>query len=320
MDFAKQIEYNRRLLVEDIYRRLEAALQPLVDAVNDFFAVLFASRLPVDWREQWRALIAEQEAAGYRVSPVSVREYEDWIEAWARYCELLPVADTQAVAAADANDLLVPKLTTTQSIPRYRNGQIVGGMGGDLSVPGQSFSEALPLFFEVAVTVGGVFFEPLDWALTAREIWNEPTSGWSYAGLIPFVPAGAGKIGRTIGRSGNQAIYGVGVAKDLRKIPLQGTQIHHVPQTREAESLIGAFNSANRAGHEAAIRLPISEHGAVSAAQAARKAPSSARDLLSEDIRILRNNTDAPNPQLLELISIIKNLHPSDFSPLQRPR
>jgi hypothetical protein len=96
MDFSKQIEYNRRLLVEDIYRRLEAALQPLVDAVNDFFAELFASRLPVDWRERWHALIAEQEAAGYRIDPRSVQEYEDWIEAWARYCELLPVEETQA--------------------------------------------------------------------------------------------------------------------------------------------------------------------------------------------------------------------------------
>ena len=96
MDFAKQIEYNRRLLVEDIFRRLEAALQPVVDAVNDFFAVLFSRRLPADWRDQWHALIAEQEAAGYRISPQSVREFEDWIEAWARYCELLPVAETRA--------------------------------------------------------------------------------------------------------------------------------------------------------------------------------------------------------------------------------
>jgi hypothetical protein len=96
MDFAKQIEYNRRLLVEDIFRRLEAALQPVVDALNDFFAVLFSRRLPADWREQWHAFIAEQEAAGYRVSPQSVREFEDWIEAWARYCELLPVVEAPA--------------------------------------------------------------------------------------------------------------------------------------------------------------------------------------------------------------------------------
>jgi hypothetical protein len=320
MNFAEQIEYNRRLLVEDIFRRLEAALQPVADALNDFFAVLFSRRLPADWREQWHAFIAEQEAAGYRVEPQSVREFEDWIEAWARYCELLPVAETSAVSAAkDANDLLVPKMTTTQTVPRYRNGRIVGGVGGDVSA-GQSLSEAVPIFFEVAVTVGGVFFEPLDWALTAREIWNDPTSGWSYAGLIPFVPAGAGKIGKASARFGNEAVYGVGIANDLRKVPVQGTQIHHVPQTREAESLIGAFNSANKAGNEAAIRLPISEHGAVSAAQAARKATSSARDLLSDDIRILRNNTDAPNSQLLELIDIIKNLHLSDFAPLQRRR
>jgi hypothetical protein len=166
---------------------------------------LFSARLPANWREQWRALIAEQEAAGYRIDPRSVQEFEDWIEAWARYCELLPVAETQAVSApADANDLLVPKLTTTQTVPRYRNGRIVGGMGGDVAVPRQSLSEAVPIFFEVAVTVGGVFFEPLDWALTAREIWNEPTSGWSYAGLIPIVPAGAGKVGKEISRHGDE--------------------------------------------------------------------------------------------------------------------
>jgi hypothetical protein len=66
MNFAKQIEYNRRLLVEDIFRRLEAALQPVVDALNDFFAVLFSGRLPVDWREQWHAFIAR--AGGSRLS------------------------------------------------------------------------------------------------------------------------------------------------------------------------------------------------------------------------------------------------------------
>ncbi len=108
----------------------------MVDDVNDFFAALFANRLPADWRKRWHAFIAELEANGYRVSPVSVREYEDWIEAWARYCELLPVEETQAVAATpDPNDLLVPKLTTTQTVPRYRNHRIVGGMGGDVSAP-----------------------------------------------------------------------------------------------------------------------------------------------------------------------------------------
>lgn len=122
MDFAKQIEYNRRLLVEDIFRRLEAALQPLVDAVNDFFAVLFSRRLPADWREQWRALIAEQEAAGYRVDPKCVQEFEDWIEAWARYCELLPVAETQAVSPKPA--AVEPPPVVSRALPRPTQTQI----------------------------------------------------------------------------------------------------------------------------------------------------------------------------------------------------
>jgi hypothetical protein len=121
MDFAKQIEYNRRLLVEDIFRRLEAALRPVVDALNDFFAVLFSSRLPANWREQWRALIAEQEAAGYRIDPRIVREFEDWIEAWARYCELLPtVAEPQAVSPTAAE----PPPVIRRPLPRPTQTQI----------------------------------------------------------------------------------------------------------------------------------------------------------------------------------------------------
>ena len=122
MNFAKQIEYNRRLLVEDIFRRLEAALQLVADALNDFFAVLFSRRLPADWRERWHAFIAEQESAGYRVAPQSVREFEDWIEAWARYCELLPIAETQALAPAPAPAEQPP--VVRRALPRPNQTQI----------------------------------------------------------------------------------------------------------------------------------------------------------------------------------------------------
>lgn len=53
---------------------------------------------------------------------------------------------------------------------------------------------------DVALFVGGVFFEPLDWAATAREIYNEPRNPWSYAGLLPIVPAGVGKLGKIADR------------------------------------------------------------------------------------------------------------------------
>jgi hypothetical protein len=48
---------------------------------------------------------------------------------------------------------------------------------------------------DVTLFVGGIFVEPLDWAATAREIYNHPRNPWSYAGIVPFVPAAVGKIG-----------------------------------------------------------------------------------------------------------------------------
>ena len=41
--------------------------------------------------------------------------------------------------------------------------------------------------------IGSAVIEPYDWFLTAKEIVNDPTSPYSYAGFIPFIPAGAGR-------------------------------------------------------------------------------------------------------------------------------
>jgi hypothetical protein len=112
--------------------------------------------------------------------------------------------------------------------------------------------------------------------------------------------------------------YEVGLAKDLRKNPVTGTQVNHAPQSRQAESLIGDFNLRNKVGNEPSIRLPIEEHNAVSAAQRARTAPASARDLLADEIRILRQNTNAPNSALQDLIRLSRETHPWDYLPLHR--
>ena len=90
-------------------------------------------------------------------------------------------------------------------------------------------------------------------------------------------------------RTAQSGVYDVGLAKDLRRNPVPDTQVHHVPQSRHAESLIGDFNPRNNVGNEPAIRLPISEHEAVNAAQRSRRVAGSARDLLADEIRILRN-------------------------------
>jgi RHS repeat-associated protein len=45
---------------------------------------------------------------------------------------------------------------------------------------------------EASVGVASVVVEPVDWYLTIREIWNDPSNPWSYPGLLPFIPAVGG--------------------------------------------------------------------------------------------------------------------------------
>ncbi len=90
MDFSKQIAEDQRLLLADIHRRIEAALQPFANDLDDFLAILFQARLPSDWRQRWHDFVADQTAEGFFVKAESIRELEDWIEAWARFCGLLP--------------------------------------------------------------------------------------------------------------------------------------------------------------------------------------------------------------------------------------
>src|SRR4029079_2382474 len=118
MDFSKQIAEDQRLLLADIRRRIEAALQPFANDLDDFLAVLFQGRLPVDWRQQWHAFVAEAATKGFFVNPKSVVELEEWIEAWARFCGLLPRSD--------------------DSIGRNQSGrrQLVGSYDASLARPG----------------------------------------------------------------------------------------------------------------------------------------------------------------------------------------
>jgi len=90
MDFSKQIAEDQRLLLADLHRRIEAALQPFANDLDDFLGVLFQARLSADWRQQWHNFVADAATKGFFVNPKSVVELEEWIEAWARFCGLLP--------------------------------------------------------------------------------------------------------------------------------------------------------------------------------------------------------------------------------------
>jgi hypothetical protein len=125
-----------------------------------------------------------------------------------------------------------------------------------------------------------------------------------------------GELGWGFAVWAHNAPYDVGKAKDLRKLSGAGNQVHHAPGARSAESLIGDFKRANKVGNEAAIELPRLEHEAVTEAQRTMGASASARDLLAQEIRALRNNTEAPNSALKKLIQLSKDLHFWDYRKL----
>jgi hypothetical protein len=72
---------------------VEQALRPFWLALDWFLADLFQARLPADWRRQWHGFVAQQTAQGRPPEPQCVQEMEEWIEAWARFCDLLPLAE-----------------------------------------------------------------------------------------------------------------------------------------------------------------------------------------------------------------------------------
>src|SRR5262249_17351510 len=90
MSIAEQFLESQRILVANVLRRVQEALQPFVRSLEEFLDTLFSGPLPSDWRERWHDFVAEQAARGFRVEPKSVRELEVWIEAYAKRRGLLP--------------------------------------------------------------------------------------------------------------------------------------------------------------------------------------------------------------------------------------
>ncbi len=96
MDFSRQFIYDNEDIVRDLKHDIESRLRSYWDALTWFFGELFKARLPDDWREQWHAVVAEQARRGYITDPQSVRDVEEYIAAWAKYCELEPKEEHEA--------------------------------------------------------------------------------------------------------------------------------------------------------------------------------------------------------------------------------
>jgi RHS repeat-associated protein len=71
-----------------------------------------------------------------------------------------------------------------------RTGEIAGQHGVEMKDAAVEVAKGVG---EAGLTAGSFVAEPLDWISTAWEIIKAPTSPYSYAGLLPLVPSGAGR-------------------------------------------------------------------------------------------------------------------------------
>jgi RHS repeat-associated protein len=103
--------------------------------------------------------------------------------------------------------------------------------------------------------------------------------------------------------------YEVGTydALKARSLTGDGLDIHHVGQTHPFEQLIPGYDRATAP----AISLPEVEHGMMPTAKGTTT--MTPRDILANDIRNLRNLTEAPNSSLQQLIDLNKQMYPNAF-------
>jgi hypothetical protein len=114
--------------------------------------------------------------------------------------------------------------------------------------------------------------------------------------------------------------YEVGEYNSIKKLSVRDVrEANHAPQTGQARSLIGSFKE----GRGTSISLPKEQHDLISYWQNNRRdifgrLPTSARELLAQDIRLHRMFSDAPRSSLLEIIKNEKSLNFWDYLPLHR--
>jgi len=103
--------------------------------------------------------------------------------------------------------------------------------------------------------------------------------------------------------------YEVGMTADLKaRSRGDNLDIHHTPQGQPAGQLIEGYDYSNAPG----IALPKGEHQRIPTLKGEATA-GSPRQQLAKDIRDLRNNTNAPNSSLQQLINMNKMLWPEHF-------
>jgi len=129
-------------------------------------------------------------------------------------------------------------------------------------------------------------------------------------GMLLGVVAPGGGYGAAGGAAANRlGKYEVGSFGGLksRSIAGDGLDIHHAMQKQPAGQVVRGYNPSTAPS----ISLPRSEHMQIPNLRG--EYSGSARDLLARDIGNLRNNTNAPNSSLRDLIELNKQMYPGAF-------
>jgi hypothetical protein len=92
--------------------------------------------------------------------------------------------------------------------------------------------------------------------------------------------------------------------------PFDGLHLHHAGQKHPMSQLIPGYDP--RTGPS--IAVPVLQHQLIPNMRGPVPAGMTARSLLAQDVRNLRNLTDAPNSALKDLVDLNKTMYPGSFA------
>ena len=119
MDQIRQCKDLLRALFREAWLEMERESRVFLDPLQQWVNDLVQRRLPIDWREQLASFLWPWEDEGFRLTPQSVRNLEDWIEAWAHFRGLMPRANELINAESEGQDLMPQAvLKADTSLPR----------------------------------------------------------------------------------------------------------------------------------------------------------------------------------------------------------
>ncbi|MCD9461288.1 hypothetical protein, partial [Marinibactrum halimedae] len=142
----------------------------------------------------------------------------------------------------------------------------------------------------------------------AVDIYNEVTSNYAAGEFQQAGVAASGVAGMALTRRPVKK-YEVGTFDDLTTRSVKGDKldIHHAAQKHPAGQVIDGYDPKTAPS----MAVPQREHRRIPTIKGTYS--GNPRDLLSKDVRDLRNYTNAPNSNIKDLIRLNKEMFPDAF-------